>query len=185
MLTIVKRELTRTWTKEGKEALSNMVRTNDLTYAVRKSKDGVERKVFKISKQQFAVLGLANYALICANDDSTGKVYLLTVPNDTDGAIMKGRNTGKGETKKAQEFAYNELADLLGLGADKAGFDLKVAEIELPEGVVAAYEVIPAELVRSAKDEDETEEVEDTTLDETVEVAEEDATENWIESEEV
>lgn len=181
-ISVVTRNLSRTWSEEGKAALSAMIRTNDMTYAIR-TKDGVSRKVFKLSKQKMVEMKLDANALLVGVDEEAGKVYLMVVGNDVEGAVMKGRKTNKGtDTKKAQEFAYNELADALKLGDEKAGFDVKPSSEAAPEGVISLWEVTPAELVRNSKDdkdEDEDEAPVAASVDETED--EEEATEAWSE----
>lgn len=177
-ISVVARNLSRNWSAEGKASLASLVRTNDMTYAIR-TKDNVSRKVFKLSKQKMVEMKLDVNALLVGEDTDAGKVYLMVVPNNTDGAVMKGRTTSKGTaTKKAQEFAYNELADALKLGDEKAGFDVKPSYESAPDGVISLWEVIPTELVRSSKDDDdETETVDNTTTEE----VEEEVEERWAE----
>lgn len=141
-ITIVARKIERVLTEAGKAAMKNLIRTNDLTASKRKDEKGGVKTVFKISNQKFNEMELAEYALTAGVNES-GNIFLVVVPSDTEGAIMKGK---KG-AKKSQEFVYKELESLLNIQDEKHGFDL-TRSTEVIEGVISVWEVTPAELVR-------------------------------------
>lgn len=142
-ITIVTRKIERTFTEAGKAAMKNLIRTNDLTASKRVDEKGNSKIVFKVSNQKFSDMGLNNYALTAGVNES-GNVFLIVVPSDTDGAIMKGK---KG-AKKSQEFVYKELESLLNIQDDKHGFNLTRNTDEEVDGVISVWEVTPAELIR-------------------------------------
>ena len=138
-ITIVTRKIERTFTEAGKAAMKNLIRTNDLTASKRVDEKGNSKIVFKVSNQKFSDMGLNNYALTAGVNES-GNVFLIVVPSDTDGAIMKGK---KG-AKKSQEFVYKELESLLNIQDDKHGFNLTRNTDEEVDDVISVWEVTPA-----------------------------------------
>lgn len=182
MITIVKRTIERKMTEEGKAKLSNLIRTNDFTLSTRGEE---KRKVFKFSKQKFAEMGLADNAILVGED--SGKAYILVVPVDTEGAVLKGT---KGKVKN-QEFTYGDLLTILNPGDEpRYGYNLVEDKSQKVDGVISIWEIVPTELVRgSSKSEDADEEEGEEALYDASAVeapeasTEEEEEENWIEDE--
>ena len=153
-LSVIKRKVTRVQT------VARTNEQNDLLLAVKKSGKEV-KDMFRYSDKFFTESGLdkAENAATLAQDDATGKVYLLVVPSDSEYAeVSVARKTKAGVSDKTQEFQHKDAITILenkgqvaterSLG-DYFGFDLVSSPDfvnELP-GAIAAYEVVPATLV--------------------------------------